>query len=383
VSVDHARALPYNLRRLRALVGLTQTDAAAKAGLSRVAYRRLEEGESEPRASTLEGLKIAFDVPLAELFRPVLPPRRVRFRSEGGALRTRQQILDEVEVKLAAHHELESLLGIRRKPFPLGRRTGTDALRAVVRVRAAFGIAAGEPIRDICGLLEANGVTVLTDRVRAPGFFGLSVADGPGAPAVVVNVDSAITVERWIFTAAHELGHLVLHHEDFRADGSDAPASHEHEADDFASHFLMPDGVFWRAWDESRGLPVTRRVLKLKRMFRVSWRTVLHRAALREGQDVWTLFDRGWAGEGGRRLSRKDEPRPLEVRAFRSPVPALAARQEPERLSSSDFEADRLHLLVRNALEKALITRSRAAEILGISPKGLRELTAGWTPGRR
>lgn len=42
-------------------------------------------------------------------------------------------------------------------------------------------------------------------------FFGLSIGPADGGPAVVVNVWDGISVERWIFTAAHELGHLVLH----------------------------------------------------------------------------------------------------------------------------------------------------------------------------
>jgi hypothetical protein len=31
-----------------------------------------------------------------------------------------------------------------------------------------------------------------------------------GGPAVVVNVWGRLSVERWIFTAAHELGHLMI-----------------------------------------------------------------------------------------------------------------------------------------------------------------------------
>jgi Zn-dependent peptidase ImmA (M78 family) len=57
----------------------------------------------------------------------------------------------------------------------------------------------------------------------------------------------------------------------------DEDAAQEKDADQFASHFLMPDDVFRSGWTEARGLPLFERVLKIKRIFRVSYRTVLYR----------------------------------------------------------------------------------------------------------
>ena len=45
--------LPLNLRRLRDEKNLSQSDVAERAGISRVAYRSIETGESAPRSSTL------------------------------------------------------------------------------------------------------------------------------------------------------------------------------------------------------------------------------------------------------------------------------------------------------------------------------------------
>lgn len=47
--------------------------------------------------------------------------------------------------------------------------------------------------------------------VMSDGFFGLSIGPTDRGPLVVVNVWGRISVERWILTAAHELGHLLLH----------------------------------------------------------------------------------------------------------------------------------------------------------------------------
>src|SRR5690554_2090535 len=138
---------------------------------------------------------------------------------------------------------------------------------------------AKEVIRDICGLLSANGVKVLPYQASADAFFGLSVGAEDGGPAVVVNVFERISVERWIFTAAHELGHIVMHRGSFDVNEKAEEKSEENEANWFASEFLMPDILFRKEWSETRGLDLVHRVFKLKRIFRVSYQTVLRRLA--------------------------------------------------------------------------------------------------------
>jgi len=61
------------------------------------------------------------------------------------------------------------------------------------------------------------------------------VAKDDGGPAVVVNVWERISVERWIFTAAHELGHLLLHLWRYSVDNRDENKAEEREADKFAA----------------------------------------------------------------------------------------------------------------------------------------------------
>ena len=78
---------------------------------------------------------------------------------------------------------------------------------------------------------------------------------------MVVNVWERISVERWIFTTAHELGHLLLHRDAYAIEKRGEDAGEEEEADVFASHFLMPQDVFEREWTEARGLSFVERVL--------------------------------------------------------------------------------------------------------------------------
>ncbi len=54
------------------------------------------------------------------------------------------------------------------------------------------------------------------------------------------------------------------------------------------------------------------------------------------------------------------------------------AAHEPKRLCDADFGEARLSRLVRRALEEQRITRSRAAEILGLTVEDMMQLMEDW-----
>lgn len=370
-------AIPGNLARLRAERGLTQAKLAAKSNMSRLALGKIERDEVEPRAETLAKLAKALNVPLREIVASVESLSGVRFRARK-RVNTRQQILAEVASWLSAYSWLESALD-SIEPFELealvGRRL--PPVELAVEARNLLGLDKKEAVRDVCGLLEDNGVKLLLLNKKTDAFFGLSVAPNGGGPAVVVNTWARISVERWIFTAAHELGHILLHQEAYDRGSSEEREQEEREADRFASQFLMPEPGFASEWDQTRGLPLILRVLKVKRMFRVSYKTVLHRLvdSGREPKAVWKDFQVQHKQQYGSTLRKVDEPKKLEQGEFRL---NWSRAGEPDGLSETDFVEDRLSRLVRVALEKGVISLGRAAEILNISRKEMRELSKSW-----
>lgn len=380
---DPRATLAANLLRLRKARGLTQGSLADAADLSRAGYRNIEMGAASPRSGTVQALARALRVPTGELVRPVERLGGVRFRSSK-RLNCRETVVASAAAWLGAYRQLEETLD-SRVPFAFkdavrsqGRDEGASAAELAASIRRQLRLSDGEPIRNICGLLESSGVKVLPLPVASEGFFGLSVSDEGKGPAVVVNTWERISVERWIFTAVHELGHLLLHADAFDVSDPTERPEEEKEADRFAAAFLLPDAGFRKEWSASAGLPFVERVLTIKRMYRVSYRTVLFRlsASSSLGKSVWPRFKAEYKARYRSPLLGHEEPERLLPEEF-SPAPGRAA-EEPDRLLPRDFTEDRFRLLVRRAVEAEQITLSRAGEMLGLRLGEMRALAASW-----
>jgi Zn-dependent peptidase ImmA (M78 family)/DNA-binding XRE family transcriptional regulator len=362
--------IAQNTRRLRREQDLTQEAAAEKIGITRVAYRNIETGKSIPRADTLRNIAAAFEVDIQALVAPVQRLENTRFRARR-RMNTRESVIDAVAKRLHDFTALEKLLKSVVPPaehklaqvaqeLRKARANNDRPQKAAELVRKHLDLGTKECIRDICGLLEDRaGIKVLSLARASEQFFGLSVAGNDVGPAIVVNTWDRITVERWIFTAAHELGHLMLHQGTYIIDEVEDDKAQEKEADLFASHFLMPPDLFWSEWRETEGMDFVDRVLKVKSIFRVSYRTVLYR--LQEstpiGKGIWVFFQKAYQNRYGKTLLKGQEPQPLPP---------------------GYFQASRLPRLVRKAVEGGHITVSRGAEILGLQLREMRELMKHW-----
>jgi Zn-dependent peptidase ImmA (M78 family)/DNA-binding XRE family transcriptional regulator len=373
-------ALTANLVRLRTAKKFSQGKVAEAAGLSRAAYRSIETGKSVPRMDSLVAIADVLQVKLETLLTAVRELRSVRFRASK-KMTTRVEILAEVSRWLTDYIELEELLDEHSESDLPKIRKGTSPTIAAEKLRNHFGLDTRQAVPDICALFESDGIKVFTPSIASDVFFGLSVGPDDGGPAIVVNTWDRISVERWIFSAAHELGHLLLHLDKHTYDAkrTDEDKAQEKEADQFASHFLMPGKEFEIRWEQSRGLPFIDRVFKLKRVFRVSYKTVLYRVSEITGdKSVWPQFHARYKRRYSRTLPHHDEPEGLPSEDFWGPAPVTKGAHEPERSSSFYFVGERLYRLVREGVEDGKISMGRAASILGKSLPEMREIANSW-----
>lgn len=364
-----------NVMRLRTSKGISQKALAARAQLSRLGLAKIERGQTLPRAATMRVLAHALGVSTVELATPVRPLHTVRFRARK-RVREREQLLAEVSNWLDDYSFLEELLedspSFQLRSLltsqPLGPRAVAEKARKTLKLD-------DQPIYDICGILERCGIKVLRLPRATDAFFGLSVKEDDGGPAVVINTWERISVERWIFSAAHELGHLLLHPGAYDYREQEECLMEESQADEFASYFLMPHTSFKQEWHDSRGHPLYQRILKVKRIFHVSYKTVLIRLVQMEEapKNVFQIFQIQHQRRFGKALKKVDEPQPLTENEFNE-----KRGLEPARLSDADCLDDRLRRLVRRAVESDEISLSRGAEILRMSLMDMRLLAAEW-----
>ena len=373
-----------NIRRYREAKGITAKKMVDMSELSLDRYKNIESGNAQITNKELYMIAKALNVRVSKLTYYENELQNVRFRSNK-KLEQRKLIIFETAHWLNEYKYIENLLG-EHISNPL-EEIWLESSKKVMEVaevarmtRKKLGLSSEEPISNLCSILESNGIKVGEYVVNSHNFFGLSVGSMDGGPAIVVNSWNQIPVERWIFTTAHELGHLVLHHSDFSVDEKREEKIHESEANSFASEFLMPDTSFITAWNDTKGLSLVDRVIKVKRIFRVSYKTVLFRYSTHfpNSTNIWMRFHIDYKKKYGKALLRNDEPDALVNDAFRASFPEYRAKGEPEKLTPADFKHGRFIGLVMKALEKHEISISRGVELLQTSHRELRELAKSW-----
>ena len=252
---------------------------------------------------------------------------------------------------------------------PLGEYL-LGAREAAESVREAMGLSASESVRDVVSLLESHGIKVAELPISSSHvFFGSSLKSDTRAPAIIVNTYEQFSIESWIFTVVCELCYLLFYDENYQEELGIDHEKQEKDITEFASFFLMPEGFFIEKWEDARGLPFVDRVLKVKRFFGVSYKTVLNRLTERyETSEIWKKFYLKFLERHKKHLISTDE----YDRLCQGFIPLAGAEikrsQEPAPLLSLDFKSTRLRRLVYKAVyDRADLSVARGAEILGIS----------------
>ncbi len=299
---------------------------------------------------------------------PIKELSSVRFRARK-KMNRREQVLSQVSRWLNDFSSLESLLSDKEE-YKFSKLVEANKKLSPIQfaneARKLLGLKEDEPIHDICGLIESCGIKLLTLPYSSDAFNGLSVGFDDKGPAIIINTWERISIERQIFSTAHELGHLLMHLGDYNGDKPNEDKEHENEANLFAGYFLMPERGFDSEWSETYGMPFLDRVMKIKSIFKVSYKTVLYRLKQNGIVDnsIWVKFKNLYESRYNKKLAFKEEPFPEGA--------------EPFGLKPFDFYADRLSRLVRKALEEDKISISRAAEILNMSSQQMMERISEW-----
>lgn len=235
------------LTQARHLAGKTKKEIAEAIRVTPAAVGQYESGITKPRPELIPLLADTLGVPITFF---VSGRPHARLDASGAHFRSLRSARAWQRDKAVAHvkqvWELTLALEKRVQLPPVDlpgfaggeMHSGVDLPRSPVEaaraLRAYWRLGTG-PISHLVRHLETHGIVVDAppgDRAdREVDAFSISYL----RPIMVLTANRTDDVYRYRFTAAHELGHLVLH-----GDTAPGDTQHEREADAFAAEFLTP-----------------------------------------------------------------------------------------------------------------------------------------------
>jgi transcriptional regulator with XRE-family HTH domain len=276
--------LGAKLRRTRESLGITQEELSRAVGLSSEFISLLEVGKRTPSLQSLRRLSAFLKKDMAYFLEEKEAAFDVFLNDKKMSSETRNEIR-RFKRYCEDYLQLEDLTGRRLETSPLYLSGSPEVMAWEERERLGLG---DEPIRDIFGLIEMNGLRLLKQNVlpkaQIAGIFVYFSAEQAG----FALVSTAMTQGEQRLIAAHEYCHFLKDRMDGPIlDNADIvfedylPLYHPREkfAHRFAVNFLVPSSKLRRIHQKelsTRSLHFED-VIYLKRYFGVNTSLMLRR----------------------------------------------------------------------------------------------------------
>jgi Zn-dependent peptidase ImmA (M78 family)/transcriptional regulator with XRE-family HTH domain len=255
--------------------GLTQQELAQKSGISQSAIAKAEGGvrtdwddENVKSVATALRFPVEFFTQNEQLLsfgssayfyrkRATIPaPDRKRIHS----------IVNLLRIAVRQYIKLIDIEPSRVLPQVSIEDYGYSAAKVAHTIRGMWNLPDG-PVKDLTALIESAGVLIMPCPFETKAIDGTSLRLADMPPLIFINSD--LPADRWRFTLAHELAHLVMH-----------PVPHEKmedEANEFAAELLTPAHEIKPQLLQIRGWKLAD-LVQLKLFWKVSISMILMRA---------------------------------------------------------------------------------------------------------
>lgn len=320
---------PQRLVEARDSSSLTQTALARLISRDSSTISKWEKGFQSPEPEALEAISKVLKVPMAYFMQDMIEhgSAPMFFRSMASTTLTlRKQTRARLRWAQNISLHLQEWLDLPEVNVPRLEVTDHLEIRDVDiedianKCRDEWNLGRG-PISNLLLVMENAGIIVVKDEtgsVKMDGLSNWSAADG--RPYVLIASDKDVCV-RSRMDAAHELGHLVLHHsiDEAALNKSSDFKEIERQAFYFAGAFLMPEESFPL---EIR-TPSLNSFLAMKERWKVSIGAMIMRFKnlnLLSEEHTLRLW-KAYSARGWRKLEPLDDPNILQIE-----IPRLLAR---------------------------------------------------------
>ena len=285
------------LRNARIYNGISLTDLAAQANITKQSISLYENGKNTPDYERIKVLSVILGFPVDYFFQEdkiKTYTETTYFRSQATATK-KERAAQSVKLELVAqmYEVLWNYIDFPvykdpriefvgfDDPLDCEKQEAIDELEATAhKVKECWKIPDG-PIKNLQYVLEQNGILVTgfstkTDKIDA--FSQRTIVDKADVFLIAVALGKDSSECRIRFDMAHELGHIVLHpwSEDIESLSKDEFKVRERQANMFASAFLLPRESFLR--DVSQYPADLKYYCFLKKKWKVSIQAMIVRA---------------------------------------------------------------------------------------------------------
>ncbi len=265
------------LEALLHLEGITQTEAAARLGMSQGSVSKLINGVNPLSAELVNRLALEFGVPRSFFARPTRDSDRaaVTFRKKS-TTRSVEERRVGVLSQLANDLWREASQKSGYYPFTPPDVHELDVEDSAVMLREMAGLRADAPVPSVTRMVERMGIAVVAnlDPQRSYGtdMAGISrPSASEDRPVIATLAPKRGDVQR--MTIAHELAHL-LYDNDLKNPPT-ARSPQERRAFEFAGALLLPEAPMRESVNERSTLPD---LLRVKARFGTSLMAIVTRA---------------------------------------------------------------------------------------------------------
>lgn len=327
---DLADITPSRLKFARKRRGITIKKLSEMIGVTTKTLSSYENGKSSPASQTVALLSHVLNFPEKFFFMEEIKP----IKQESVSFRSLARMSATVrDASLHASHIATEFTSLINKKFEtpkvmLPKLTGYSPEAAADVVRNEWTL--GElPINSMIHLLESKGVMVFS---LAEDTFDMDAYSFWMNDIPFIFLNNKKTVERSRFDAAHELGHLILHHHAMPEHDASRGKEAESEAHKFASAFLMPQKS---VVSYSVRYPSLSAIISLKSIWRVSAAALVRRWRDLELLTEWQY--RRLSIELSRHDYLKKEPKPILKPETSKLLPMLFQALAEDGISKNDI----------------------------------------------
>lgn len=265
---------PLRLKQARAIACLSLRALSGRIGISHTQLNKYEKGLAEPPASAFIKIANALGVSVEFFFREEMPNlNEIHFRKNSGLSQAAAiAIQNRAKDYFSRYLEIEQIAARENIPFPRfsskDKKT-PESWADELREKWSLG---NDPIPNLQQLLENKGIKIFEADNVPEKFDGFSARHKNEAFIVIADW-LKFDLPRKRMTLAHELGHLLICHDE-------AVSENEHEsfAKKFAAAFLMPKESFSKMFGWQRTKISLPDLFTIKRYFGVSLAAIVMRA---------------------------------------------------------------------------------------------------------